>query len=215
MGTGMSKGTSGTELKKIQSVIVLGKPSGISSSMESHLAAVEVSPINGQSYVLKYEGKIELPKLMNRWNVERMVEEPLKGGFQGEFFFGKSSQMESFKFVAELEKTEELKREIRESPEYKKCMAEQRRQQLLTPICTMVRREAASLDKIHLTVHTPKSWSKSYFMNLLDGVTKGLILGNIESEQNYNGTEGLLKVEARAERTSQLTVYAKVQTPTR
>ena len=216
--TGMTKGSSGSELQKIQSIIVLGKKSSsISSSSESHLAVVEVSPINGQqSYALRYEGKIEIPQVMNRWNVERLVEESLRGGFQGELFFGKSNQMESFKVVAELEKTEELKREIRESPEFKKCMAEQQQNELLTPTCTMVRREAASLDKIHLTFKTPKSWSETYFMTLLDSVSKGfLVLGNVESEQPYHGTEGLLKLEARAERTSQLATYVKVLTPTR
>merc|ERR1712121_400807 len=216
--TGMTKGSSGSELQKIQSIIVLGKKSsGISSPSESHLAVVEVSPINGQqSYALRYEGKIEIPQVMNRWNVERLVEESLKGGFQGELFFGKSNQMESFKFVAELEKTEELKREIRESPEFKKCMAEQQQNELLTPTCTMVRREAASLDKIHLTFKTPKSLSETYFMTLLDSVSKAfLVLGNVESELPYHGTEGLLRVEARAERTSQLATYVKVLTPTR
>merc|ERR1719370_2190025 len=126
--------------------------------------------------------------------------------------------MESFriKLVAELEKTEELKREIRESPEFKKCMAEQQQNELLTPTCTMVRREAASLDKIHLTFKTPKTWSKTYFMTLLDSASKAVFfLGNIESEQPYHGTEGLLKLEARAERTSQLATYVKVLTPTR
>merc|ERR1711973_345658 len=134
----------------------------------------------------------------------------------GELFFGKSNQMESIKLVAELEKTEELKREILESPEFKKCMAEQQQNELLTPTCTMVRREAASLDKIHLTFKTPKTWSKTYFMNLLDSVSKVVYgLGNVESEQPYHGTEGLLKLEARAERTSQLATYVKVLTPTR
>merc|ERR1719295_1453022 len=79
-----------------KAIIVLGKKSsGISSSSESHMAVVEVSPINGQqSYALRYEGKIEIPQVMNRWNVERLVEESLRGGFQGEVFFGKSNQME-------------------------------------------------------------------------------------------------------------------------
>jgi len=234
--TGMTIGSSGSELKRIQSLIVLGKSSGISSTsphrvggslpicfppicfsstVESHVAAVEVSSMSGESYALKYEGKIELPKMMNRWNLEKMIEESLNGGFQFELFFGKSSQMESVKVVAELEKTEELRKEIRESPEFEKCMAEQQRQELLTPTCTMIRREAASLDKIRLTVSTPKSWSKTYFMTLLDSASKALLIGNVESEEIYNGTEGVLKVEARAERTSQLVTFAKVQTPTR
>merc|ERR1712029_1246553 len=214
---GMTKSSSGSELKKIQTVVVLGKKStGVSPSLESHLAAVEVLPIGArETFTLRYDGKIEMPKLMNRWNVVKMVEESLKGGFQGELFFGKPSQMESIKVVAKLEKTEELKREIRESPEFKQCMIEQLGQELLTPICTIVRHQAASLDKIRLTIHTPKTWAKSTFLNLLEGVSKALLLGNIESERIISGTEGVVIAEACADRISQVVTLAKVITPTR
>merc|ERR1719365_335034 len=150
----MTKGASGSELKKIQTVVVLGhKSSGVTSSVQEYspvnpsvtsggqgpdicghscymilpaMAAIEVSPIGaGKTFGLRYDGKIELPKLMNRWNVEEMIKENLKGGFQGELSFGKSSQMESVKVVAQLEKTEELRREIRESPEFKQCLVDQ------------------------------------------------------------------------------------------
>merc|ERR1712029_666696 len=214
---GMTKSSSGSELKKIQTVVVLGKKStGVSPSLESHLAAVEVLPIGArETFTLRYDGKIEMPKLMNRWNVVKMVEESLKGGFQGELFFGKPSQMEGIKVVAKLEKTEELKREIRESPEFKKCLIEQQHQKLLTPICTIVRHQAASLDKIRLTIHTPKTWAKATFLSLLDGVSKALLLGNIESERIISGTEGVVIAEARADRISQVVTLAKVITPTR
>jgi len=211
--TGMTKSSTGSELKKVQTIIAVGKKSaGVNPS---HLVAVDVSPIIAGGIGFRYEGKIELPKLMNRWNVEKMVEESLKGGFQGELLFGKPSQMERIKVVAKLEKTEELKREIRESPEFKQCMVEQHHQKLLTPICTIVRHQAASMDKIHLTIQAPKTWAKSTFMNLLDGVTKALILGNIESEHIVSGTEGVLIAEARVDRISQLVTLAKVITPTR
>merc|ERR1712055_1011808 len=158
------------------------------------MAAIEVSHDGlDETFGLRYEGKIELPKLMNRWNVEEMIKENLKGGFQGELFFGKSSQMESVKVVAQLEKTEELRREIRESPEFKQCLVDQGRHELLTPACTTARLQAASMDKIRLTIHTPEAWSDSYIMNLLEGVTIS---------------------EARADRVSQ-TITAKVWTPTR
>merc|ERR1711970_972768 len=107
---------------------------------------------------------------MTRWNIEKIVEEPLKAGVQGKLFFGKSTEMESIKIVAKLEKTEELKREIRESPEFKKCMVEVGHQEVLTPVCSIVRHHAAALDKIHL-------------------------IGNIETEQVIPGTEGTLIVE--------------------
>merc|ERR1719373_457062 len=93
-------------------------------------------------------------------------------------------------------------------------MVEQRRQHLLSPICSIVRRQAASMDKTHITIETPKSWARSSFMTLMDGVSKTLLLGNIESEEIISGVEGRVLVEARAERTSNL-VSAKVQTPSR
>merc|ERR1712136_164567 len=135
------------------------------------MAAIEVSPIGaGKTFGLRYEGKIELPKLMNRWNVEEMIKENLKGGFQGNLYFGNplSGQMpDNIKVVAKLEKTDELRKEIRESPEFKQCLVDQGRLQLLTPACTTARLQAASMDKIHLTINTPESWSNSYIMNIL------------------------------------------------
>merc|ERR1712135_25330 len=125
-----------------------------------------------------------------------------------------SNQMDSIKVVAQLEKTEELKREIHESPEFKQCLVDQGRQELLTPVCTTARLQAASMDKIRLTINTPEAWFDSYIMNLLDGVTKALLLGNVEGEKAYSGTPGVTISEARADRVSQ-TITAKVWTPTR
>jgi len=285
--TGVTKSSSGTELKKIHTVVVLGHRS---THHLGHLAAVEVlkqddcpkmgcwmnsadielldqdecpkmgcwmnsadieipapqlqanspdcailckegnggaicncydfppirSPtIDTETFGLKYEGEIELPTLMNRWNVEKMIEEPLKGGFQGEFYYGKPAHLKSIKIIAELEKTEELKREIRLSPEYKKCMIEQRYQKVLTPACNVVRHQAAALDKLKLTIKAPQAWSRSSILSLLDGVSKSLLVGNIEAERAVSGTEGVLIAEARADRTSQLISMAKVVTPAR
>merc|ERR1712121_482440 len=206
---GMTKGSSGSPLKKVHSVIVLGN-----KSEGSHMAALEVSPLSGQNYGLTFEGKFMLPELKNRFNVEKILEEPLRGTVEAKLSFGQSTNMKHVKVHAEFEKTEELKREIRESPEFKKCMVEQQHQQLLAPICSIVRRQAASMDKTRITIDTPKSWARSSFMTLVDGVSKTLLLGNIESDEISTGVEGRVFVEARAERTSNL-VTAKVQTPSR
>merc|ERR1719348_2401897 len=206
---GMTKSSSGSELKKIHTVIVLGKKT------DSHLAVAEFLPTGAaETFAIHYGGKIELPKLLNRWNVPKMLEQPLKGGFQGEIMVGKPGQMKGIKVVAKLEKTEELKRQVRESPEFKQCLAEMGKQKWLTPICTIARLQAASMDKIHLTINTPVSWSKFYLMNLLDGAFKAILLGNVESEKVISGTEGVTIAEARADRVSQ-TITSKVITPTR
>merc|ERR1719347_1327221 len=208
--TGMTKSSSGSPLKKITSVIVMGQKSG-----GSHMVAAEVSPVSGKTFGLTFEGKFMLPELRNRFNIEKMLEEPLRGNVEAKLSFGESTNMRKVKVHAEFEKTEELKREIRESPEFKKCMIEQRRQQVLSPICTLVRSQAGSLDKVHITIDTPKSWARSSFMTLLDSISKTLLIGNIESEEISTGVEGRILVEARAERTSNLVTIAKVQTPSR
>merc|ERR1719295_1458099 len=243
---GMTKSSSGSELKKIHTIVVLGKksesplattpvwqanvgihcgncncphelfdPSCWFVNTMPNLAAVEVSQGGvGETFVLHLNGKIELPKLMNRWNVQKMLEQPLKGGFQGEIMVGKPGQMKGVKVVAKLEKTEELKKQVRESPEFKQCLAKWGQQEWLSPICTIARQQAASMDKIHLTINTPVSWSKSYLMNLLDGAFKAILLGNVESEKVISGTEGVTIAEAWADRVS-LTITSKVITPTR
>merc|ERR1719249_483721 len=208
--TGMTKSSSGSPLKKITSVIVLGQ-----KSEGSHMIAAEVSPVSGKTFGLTFEGKFMLPELRNRFNIEKMLEEPLRGIVEAKLSFGESTNMKKVKVHAEFEKTEELKREIRESPEFKKCMIEQRQQQELSPICTFVRSQAGSLDKVHITIDTPKSWARSSFMTLLDSISKTLLIGNIKSEELSTGVEGRILVEARAERTSNLVTIAKVQTPSR
>jgi len=225
---GMTKSSSGSPLKQITSAIVLGK-----KSEGTHIASLEVAgclftcaqnelPIDPvsqglttKSYALSFEGKFNLPELRNRFSIEKILEEPLRGTVEAQLSFGESTDMKHVKVNAELEKTEELKREIRESPEFKECMADERQQVLLTPICTIVRSQAASLDKIYLTIETPKTWARSSFMTLLDSVSKALILGNVESEEISTGHEGVVLVEARAERTANLVTIAKVQTPSR
>merc|ERR1712029_311139 len=133
----MTKGASGSELKKIQSAIVIGKKLSGPSSLPMYMGAAEITPILDETFGLRFEGQIELPKLMNRWNIEKIVDEPLKADLQGKLFFGKSTEMESIKIFVELDKTLELIREVRASPEFKKCMVEVSRQGVLSPICSI------------------------------------------------------------------------------
>merc|ERR1712111_174954 len=204
-----------SEFTQVKSVLAQLEKANVVEIIAMTKGATEITPILGETFGLRFEGKIELPKLMNRWSIEKIVEESLKAGFQGKLSFGKSAEMESIKIVAKLEKTEELKKEIRESPEFKKCTVEVRQQGVLSPVCSIVRLQAAALDKIHLTIEAPKAWSRSSILSLLDGVFETLLIGNIETEQVISGTEGTLIVEARADRTSQVVTFGKVITPTR
>merc|ERR1719391_1056197 len=85
----------------------------------------------GETYSLRMEGKTTVTaKIMNRWNIEKMIEEPLMGRVEGDLFYGMSNKMEHLKVIAQLEKSEELKKEIRQSPEYKMCKSQQGHQEI-------------------------------------------------------------------------------------
>merc|ERR1712111_78999 len=212
--TGMIKGSSGSNIQKINSVIVTGK-----KSEGTILSAVEVTPIKGETYGITLEGSLTRPVLKNRWSIEKILEEPVTALIEGKLSFGKSGNMNTIKLAAQFEKTEELKREVRESPEYKKAMLLESRNHMLTPVSSIVRHQAASVDKAVITVQIPRTLQSkiqsSSLLTLVDGVSKTLLVGNLESEKMITGTQGVYKVEARAERTSQLVQIAKVMTPTR
>merc|ERR1719462_549158 len=169
--TGMIKGSSGSQIQKINSVIVTGK-----KSEGTILSAVEVTPIKGETYGITLEGSLTRPVLKNRWSIEKILEEPLTAAIEGKLSFGKSGNMNTIKLAAQFEKTEELKREIRKSPEYKKAMLLESRNQMLTPVSSIVRHQAASVDKVVITVQIPKSLQSkiqsSSLLTLVDGVSK-------------------------------------------
>merc|ERR1719300_2136016 len=66
--TGMIKGSSGSEIQKINSVIVTGK-----KSEGTILSAVEVTPIKGETYGITLEGSLTRPVLKNRWSIEKIL----------------------------------------------------------------------------------------------------------------------------------------------
>merc|ERR1719175_47205 len=166
--TGMIKGSSGSQIQKINSMIVAGK-----KSEGTVLSAVEVTPIKGETYGVTLEGSLTRPVLKNRWSIEKILEEPLTAAIEGKLSFGKSGNMNTIKLAAQFEKTEELKREIRESPEYKKAMILESRNQMLTPVSSIVRHQAASVDKVVITVQVPRSLqSKIQSSSLLTPLTR-------------------------------------------
>merc|ERR1712180_85249 len=183
------------------------------------LSAVEVTPIKGETYGITLEGSLTRPVLKNRWSIEKILEETVTALIEGKLSFGKSGNMNTIKLAAQFQKTEELKREVRESPEYKKAMLLESRNHMLTPVSSIVRHQAASVDKVVITVQVPRSLQSkiqsSSLLTLADGLSKTLLVGNLESEKMITGTQGVYVVEARAERTSQMVQIAKVKTPTR
>merc|ERR1712198_772854 len=52
------------------------------------LSAVEVTPIEGETYGVTLEGSLTRPVLKNRWSIEKILEEPLTAAIEGKLSFG-------------------------------------------------------------------------------------------------------------------------------
>merc|ERR1719403_622958 len=145
-----------------------------------------------------------------------MIEEPLMGRVEGDLFYGMSNKMEHLKVIAQLEKSEELKKEIRQSPEHKMCKSQQGHQEKLTSVCNVVRSQAVSLDQVDITLKTPQTGLLSFNSPLstyVEAIARTLTVGNIVSEEKIQGTPDTLNVVARADRTSELITFAQIRTP--
>jgi len=208
-----------TETKTIKTAFIYGKKTHESQETIQTMSASSYKTVSGEMYNAKFEGSIEMPKLMNRWSIEKLIEEALRLRFNGKFVWGKQSgEQKEIKFETTMTKTESQKMSIKESPEYKKCMAEERKGRKLSSVCAIVRNQAASLDKVEVTIEVPKRVSNSPVVTLVGDLLRSVLIGQIseiESSESYSSSSerAVLKVEAVVDRTSEV-AQVKVNTPT-
>jgi len=88
--------------------------------------------------------------------------------------YGLGANQKEFKIEAELLKSEALKRSVRTSSDFQLCEKEEGIDRKLSPICEMVRNQAASLDEADLTLTVPKSISESTIVKLLEDLVKAI-----------------------------------------
>jgi len=198
-----------SQTKSIQTVIAVGKKSVSSQSVETMGAVEVVVPATGSTYGIRYEGKLTLPTLKYRWNVGKQLAQPMDMSFVGKIVIGKPSSEMEVKIDTRLAKSHGLIRSIQESPEFKTCMAEIRMGLNLTPTCLLVQQQAASLDKLSLTLNVPKVISRSTVSSMVVDLLKALTVGQMEylpsSSSSVSGSEiDIIRIEAIADRLSEL-----------
>merc|ERR1719184_513900 len=210
--------TSKTQMgsKTIKSAILVGKKS-VKETVHT-FAAVGLKPIDRPAYNIHYEGSIVLPSLINKLNVEKLIQEIPKMMYDGTLVLGKEITGEEIKvnLKANLIKTEKLIKSILVSPEYKRCIVDVRMGQQLSPSCMIVRQQAAALDKIELTLEVPRIISRSNVVYILGDILKSLSIGQVQytpSELSISGRFDILKIEAVADRISEV-AQVKIINPT-
>jgi len=198
-----------SQTKSIQTVIAVGKKSVSSQSVETMGAVEVVIPATGSTYGVRYEGKLTLPTLKYRWNIRQQLGQPMDLSFVGKIAMGKPSNEMEVKIDTRLAKSHGLIRSIQESQEFKTCLAEMRMGLTLTPTCLLVQQQAASLDKLSLSLEIPKAISRSTVTSILVDALKALTLGQLEylpspSSVSVGSEMDIIKVDAIADRLSEL-----------
>jgi len=207
------------ESKTIKTAVVVGKKSQeeSESNIVQTFGAIGYLPTTGPAYNIRYEGSIVLPKLMHKWNIENLIQESIKMIYDGTLVLAQPRGEEiKVNMKTNLIKTELLKRSIMESPEYKKCVADIHLGYKLSPMCMIVRQQAASMDKVELTVEIPKVISRSSVVTFLVDLLKSISIGQIQygsSEQlSVHGPLDVVKIEAIADRVSEV-AQVKIVSP--
>jgi len=162
--------------KSVKAVLVAGKTSTGQFVMTS--GAIGYQSTTGATYGIQYEGTVQLPELTHRWLLEEVINEPLKLVFDGKLTIGKEIVGQKMEFVLNtiLEKTESLKASILESLECSMCLKEQQKGRKLSPMCNALRHQAASLNKVELTLTTPPSIATSSYVSIIGDIIRSLVI---------------------------------------
>jgi hypothetical protein len=128
------------------------------------LAKLELELNNKVRHEISLDSWISHPHINYIWDTKKLLEEPLKLEVENKIRYGREEDLKEIVVKMIMEKTEEQKSSLRESPEYKQCLKFEEHDQVLAPICMKVRHDAASLDKLKMKIelpHEPKQVSDS------------------------------------------------------
>lgn len=155
-------------------------------------------------YEVDVDSWIAHPKINYIWNTKKLLEEPLKLESKNKIRYGRKDHQEELIVDFSLEKTEEQKKSVRESPEFKQCLEFEEQDKVLAPLCMKARHQAASLDKLKLKIelpHKPKQWP---VLLQVEGILKSLFIGRISvHEAPSSGSDKEIKVEVDFKRSGE------------
>ena len=145
-------------------------------------------PEKGFEYQFVLESKVKYPKIKTRWNTTQLVEEDLKMEIDGKLSYGQRNHIKEIFLKSTLDKSEEQKREIRESKNFQKCS----KQESLSPSCMEVRHEASSVDNFNLELHLPEDVNQQPFKDFL----KFYFADQIDVRQVNSSVKSFKEIEA-------------------
>lgn len=141
-------------------------------------AEVQV-PRMSSSYEVAFEAKAKLPQINHRWNTEKLVEEELKIEVDGKLKYGRKDQLREVKFQTVVEKTEDQKKSVKQSPEWVKCLEQEQKNMVLAPVCMKVRNQASAIDKAVLKIQFPQRLDKDCALHRIEDLIKAYFISQV------------------------------------
>jgi len=198
------KGTS--QEKKVVAALVLGSTS--QSELQSKIVSaidLKINQLPTLSALLEHRS--EMPIVNYRWTKSMILGQSLKMTTETKIVYGLGSEEKEIRIEGKLSKSEEQKRAVMESPEYKRCTREESRGLFLHETCTVARHQAASLDKAEISIMVPKTISESPLVVLLEDLVKAAFFTQLrepsplpQREASLVTQSGLLKIVAYVSR---------------
>jgi len=131
-------------------------------------------------YEVAFEAKAKLPQINHRWNTEKLVEEELKVEVDGKLKYGRKDQTREVKFQTLIEKTEDQKKSVKQSPEWAKCLEQEQKNMVLAPVCMKVRNQASAIDKAVLKIQFPNRLDKNCPLHRMEDLIKAYFMAQLK-----------------------------------
>ena len=142
-----------------------------------------VLPQNNTEYQVLLESKVQYPKITTRWNTSKLLEEDLNMKVSGKLSYGLKDHPHDIEFRGSLKKTDDQKKEVRASEDFRQCLEQERRNVQLSQTCLRVRRQASSVDEFRLAVQFPGKASQQPITLYLEQALKFYFFWELSKEE--------------------------------
>ena len=176
----------GYATKSVEGYTVVGYKQAVDQPVKSAAAFAGRLKQASTLYSILYEGNLKHPIVNARWNKEAILNQPLELTYNGKLVYGPGNDQqaqEKIEINANIHKTEAQSNSVKMSPEFKKCAEEEQAGRTLSPICTKIRNQAASLDRAQMTITLPSSMYQSRVVSTVEELIKAAFFANYKQMQ--------------------------------
>jgi hypothetical protein len=146
-------------------------------------------PEKGFEYQFVFESKVKYPKIKTRWNTTQLLEENLTMEIEGKLSYGQRNHIEEMFLKGTLDKSEEQKKEIKDSKMFQTCLKHEHENAHFSPACMEVRRQASSVDNFSLDLHLPENADQQPLDKTLNDFLKFYFADHANVHQQLNSSD--------------------------